>query len=68
MDSLLMLVILEQFSDDHCSRVTLQSKALHRSARGVTTDTLVRFQAVSHDCESHKVVHNWPSVVRVWPV
>ena len=32
---------------DHCSRVVHRSKALHLSARGVTTDTLVRVQAVS---------------------
>ena len=29
------------------SRVAQRSKALHLSVRGVTTDTLVRFQAVS---------------------
>ena len=55
------------------SVVEQRSKALHLSARGITTDTLVWIQAVSQpgrDWESHRAVHNWPSVVRfmVWPV
>ena len=41
------------------------SKALHRSARGVTTDlgSIPGSITTGHDRESHRAAHNWPSVV-----
>ena len=47
------------------------SKALHLSARGVTTDPglIPGCITTGRDWESHRVAYNWPSViwVRVWP-
>ena len=45
------------------------TKALHLSARGVTTvpSSNPNYHTSSHDCESHRVTHNWASVIRVWP-
>ena len=47
------------------------SKALRRSARGVTTDpgSIPGCITTGHDREPHRAAHNWPSVVlvRVWP-
>jgi hypothetical protein len=44
-----------------------RSKALHRSARGITTDlgAIPGCITSGRDRESHKVAHNWPSVIRV---
>ena len=44
------------------------SKALHLSARGVTTDpgSIPGCITTGCDWESHRAVHNWPSVIRVW--
>ena len=62
------LVILGQAAG---SRVAQWSKALHLSARGVTTDPGLIPGCITTGCdwESHRVQHNWPSViqVRVWP-
>ena len=47
------------------------AESLHLSARGVTTDKLVRIQAVSQPAvigRAHRAAHNWPSIVRIWPV
>ena len=43
------------------------SKALHRSARGVTTDpgSIPGCFTTIRDWEFHRVAHNWPSVVRL---
>ena len=62
-------------STGHCSRVVQWSKALHLSARGITTDPgsipgcITTGRDWSHRVQSHRVAHNWPSVVRfkVWP-
>ena len=47
------------------------SKVLHLSARGVATDpgSIPGCITTGRDWESHRAVHNWPSVaqVRVWP-
>ena len=44
-----------------------QCKALHRSARGVTTDPGSIPVCVAAGCnwDTHEAVHNWPSVVLV---
>ena len=44
------------------------SKALHLSARGITTDPglIPGCITTGFDWESHRAAHNWPSVVRVW--
>ena len=49
------------------SRVSQQSKALHCSAWGVTTDPglIPGCMTTGRDWESHRAVHNWPSVVQV---
>ena len=49
------------------SRVAQWSKALHLSDRGVTTDPglISGCITICCDCESHRGVHNWPSVVWV---
>ena len=50
-----------------------RSKALHLSARGVTTDSgsIAGCITTGRDRESHRAAHNWPGVVpeegRVWP-
>ena len=48
-----------------------RSKALHLSARGVTTDpgSIPSCSTTRSDLESHMAAHNWPSIVlaRVWP-
>jgi hypothetical protein len=53
------------------SRVAQRSKALHLSARGVTTDPgrIPGCITTGRDWESHRVAQNWSSVVRVrvWP-
>ena len=51
------------------SRVAQQSKALHLSATGVTAAPGSNPGCVTsgRDWESHRVRHNWLSVVRVWP-
>ena len=45
------------------------SKALHLSARGITTDpgSIPGCITTGRDRESHRVAHNWPSGVQVWP-
>ena len=47
------------------SRVAQQSKALHGSARGITTDPglIPGCVTAGRDLETHEVAHNWPSVV-----
>uniref|UniRef100_A0A8C8JIR8 RNA helicase n=1 Tax=Oncorhynchus tshawytscha TaxID=74940 RepID=A0A8C8JIR8_ONCTS len=49
------------------TRVEQRSKALHLSARGVTTDPgmIPGCITTGHDRESHRVALNWPSVIRV---
>jgi hypothetical protein len=44
-----------------------RSKALHRSARCITTDPGSILGCITTDCdrETHRVAHNWPSIVRV---
>ena len=53
------------------SRVAQLSKALHLSAKGITTDPGLFPGCITtgRDWESHRAVHNWPSIVRVrvWP-
>ena len=53
------------------SQVVYWSKALHLSARSVTTDPGLIPDCITTGCdwESHRVAHNWPSIVRVrvWP-
>jgi hypothetical protein len=51
------------------SRVAQRSKALHLSARGVTTDPGLIPGCITpgRDWECHRAAHNWPSAVRVWP-
>uniref|UniRef100_A0A8C7JI96 C3H1-type domain-containing protein n=1 Tax=Oncorhynchus kisutch TaxID=8019 RepID=A0A8C7JI96_ONCKI len=51
------------------SQVAQRSKALHLSARGITTDpgSIPGCITTGHDWESQSEVHNWPCVVRVWP-
>uniref|UniRef100_A0A8C7I0G3 G protein-coupled receptor 155 n=1 Tax=Oncorhynchus kisutch TaxID=8019 RepID=A0A8C7I0G3_ONCKI len=56
---------IENASLQWASRVVQSSNALHHSARGVTTDPGSIITGC--DRESHRVAHNWPSVVRVWP-
>jgi hypothetical protein len=55
-------------SDRFCrgSRVAQWSKTLHLSARGVTAmpDSNPGCITSSCDWESHRAVHNWPTVVR----
>ena len=47
-----------------------QSKALHLSVRGVTTDpgSIPGCTSPGRDWESLRAAHNWPSVFRVRPV
>uniref|UniRef100_A0A8C7FGJ8 RNA helicase n=1 Tax=Oncorhynchus kisutch TaxID=8019 RepID=A0A8C7FGJ8_ONCKI len=49
------------------TRVEQRSKALHLSARRVTTDPgmIPGCITTGHDRESHRVALNWPSVIRV---
>jgi hypothetical protein len=49
------------------SRVVQRSKALHPSAKGVTTDpgSIVGCITTGRDQESYRAAHNWPSVARV---
>jgi hypothetical protein len=49
--------------------VAQRSKALHFSARGVTTVPGLNPGCITsgRDCESHRAAHNWPSIVQVWP-
>ena len=49
------------------SQVVQRSKALHRSARGITTDLGSIQGCITTGCdrESNRAAHNWPSVVRV---
>jgi hypothetical protein len=44
-----------------------RSKALHLSAKGVTTDpgSIPGCITTGSDWQSHTAAHNWPSVVRV---
>ena len=46
-----------------------QSKALHLSASGVTTDpgSIPGCVTTARDWESHRASHNWPNDVQVWP-
>ena len=48
-------------------RVAQRSKALHFSARGVTTDPglIPCCITTGRDRESHRTAHNWPSVAWV---
>jgi hypothetical protein len=50
-------------------RVVQLSKALHLSARGVTANPGLNPGCITsdRDWESHRAVHNWPSVIQVWP-
>ena len=52
--------------------MALRSKALHVSARGVTTDpgSIPGCIITGHDWESHRAADNWPNVAqfKVWPV
>ena len=50
------------------SRMEQRSKALHLSARGVITVHFSNPGCITsgRDWESHRMAHNWPSVVRVW--
>ena len=50
------------------SRVAQPSKALHLSARGVTTVPGLNPGCITsgRDWDSHRTAHNWPSIVRVW--
>ena len=45
-----------------------RSKALHLIAIGVTTDPGSDYLTTGRDLESHRAAHNWPTVVRGWPV
>ena len=49
------------------TRVEQRSKALHLSARGVTTDPGMIPGCITNgrDRESHRAALNWPSVIRV---
>ena len=48
-------------------RVAQRSKVLHLSARGITTDPglIPGCITTGRGRETHSVVHNWPSIVRV---
>eukprot|EP00063_Salmo_salar_P069143 XP_014043978.1 PREDICTED: uncharacterized protein LOC106597293 [Salmo salar] len=49
------------------SRVAQRSKALHHSARGITTDpgSIPGCDAAGRDRKTHEAAHNWLSVVQV---
>ena len=53
------------------TQVAQRSKALHISARVVTTDrgSIPGCITTGYDWESRRAAHNWPSIVRVrgWP-
>jgi hypothetical protein len=70
---LLFEMLLSMLSKDthliNGSGVVQRSKALHLRARGITTDPGLIPGCITTGCdwESHRLAHNWPSVVRVWP-
>ena len=57
-------VLQQNQNNDRGSGVAQRSKALHRSARGVTTDPGLIPSCITTGCDlkSHRAVHNWPRV------
>ena len=68
-----MLITPTEWSGDEYvarkTRVVQQYKAMHLSARGVTTVPGLNPGCITsgRDWESHRATHNWPSIIQVWP-